>query len=179
MSFVRNAKEFFGLAPTNMEHDDAYFDEEPRYETHGSAAYAPATRGYDDSDYDRADRADRAARVDRIERPERAERYAAPAPREERSFAPTVVSVELTTYNQATEIGGPFRDGDAVVFDLTRMENGENKRIIDFAAGLCFALRGRMVNVTKHLDTDRVVFAIVPETSDIPQIDLERAAKLR
>lgn len=159
MSIIKNAKEFFGLAPVDMEHDDAYYDDEPRYASHGSAAYAPARDyGYE---YDRY----------------------TPAPvtpvREERSYAPTVVAVEVSSYIEATEIGEPFRDGDAVVFDLTRMEAGENKRIVDFAAGLCFALRGRMINVSKGLDTPRRVFAIIPESADILQSELERAASLR
>ncbi|HKM25403.1 MAG TPA: cell division protein SepF, partial [Corynebacterium sp.] len=59
------------------------------------------------------------------------------------------------------------------------MEPGDNKRIVDFAAGLCYALRGKMVNVTRNIDTDRTVFAITPEGAEFSQIELERAAKLR
>ncbi|MDO5668831.1 MAG: cell division protein SepF [Corynebacterium sp.] len=159
MSIIRNAKEFFGLTPIDMEHEDAYYDydrEEPRYRSSGSAAYAPS-RDYE-RDYDRD--------YEREERP----RY---------QPAPKIVSVEVTSYSQAAQIGEPFRDGDAVVFDMTRMEAGDNKRIVDFAAGLCYALRGKMVNVSKHLDTDRTVFAITPEGADFSQIELERAAQLR
>ena len=87
--------------------------------------------------------------------------------------------MEVSSYSEAAQIGEPFRDGDAVVFDMTRMEPGENKRIVDFAAGLCYALRGRMVNVSKNVDTDRQVFAIVPEGADFSQVELERSAKLR
>lgn len=157
MSFIRNAKEFFGLSPIDMEHEDAYYDydrEDSRYRTSGSAAYAPAPRDYDYG-YERA------------ERPQ----YQAPEPK--------LVAVEVTSYSQAAEIGEPFRDGDAVVFDLTRMEQGDNKRVVDFAAGLCYALRGKMVNVTRNIDTDRTVFAITPEGAEFSQIELERAAKLR
>ena len=132
MSFIRNAKEFFGLSPIDMEHEDGYYDydrEDSRYRTSGSE--------------------------------------------------PKLVAVEVTSYSQAAEIGEPFRDGDAVVFDLTRMEQGDNKRVVDFAAGLCYALRGKMVNVTRNIDTDRTVFAITPEGAEFSQIELERAAKLR
>lgn len=152
MSMFRNAKEFFGLGPVDMEHEDAYYDDEPRYRSSGSAAYAPA-RDYD-YQYDREER---------------------PSYRPE----PKLVAVEISSYNQAAQIGEPFRDGDAVVFDLSRMEAGENKRVVDFAAGLCYALRGRMVNVAKNVDTDRTVFAITPEGADFSQVALERAAQLR
>lgn len=160
MSFIRNAKEFFGLSPIDMEHEDAYYDydrEDARYRTSGSAAYAPS-RDYEYGGY---------SRPEREERPQ----YQAPEPK--------LVAVEVSSYSQAAQIGEPFRDGDAVVFDLTRMEPGDNKRIVDFAAGLCYALRGKMVNVTRNIDTDRTVFAITPEGAEFSQIELERAAKLR
>ena len=160
MSFIRNAKEFFGLTPIDMEHEDAYYDydrEDQRYRTSGSAAYAPS-RDYEYGGY---------SRPELEERPQ----YQAPEPK--------LVAVEVTSYSQAAQIGEPFRDGDAVVFDLTRMEPGDNKRIVDFAAGLCYALRGKMVNVTRNIDTDRTVFAITPEGAEFSQIELERAAKLR
>lgn len=156
MSIIRNAKEFFGLTPIDMEHEDAYYEydreERPSYRSSGSAAYAPSRDyGYD---------------YGREERP---------------SYQPEakIVAVEVSSYSEAAQIGEPFRDGDAVVFDMTRMEPGENKRIVDFAAGLCYALRGRMVNVSKNVDTDRQVFAIVPEGADFSQVALERSAKLR
>lgn len=157
MSIIRNAKEFFGLSPIDMEHEDAYYDydrEEPRYRSSGSSAYAPSR------DYDYA-----------YERDERPRYEAAPEPK--------LVAVEIVSYSEAAQIGEPFRDGDAVVFDMTRMEPGENKRIVDFAAGLCYALRGKMINVSKNIDTDRRVFAITPEGAAFTQMDLERAAKLR
>lgn len=153
MSIIRNAKEFFGLAPVDMEHEDAYYEDDRQYRSSGSAAYAPAPAAAPTRDWDYQ------------ERP--------------RYTEPKLVAVEVTTYNQAADIGEPFRDGDAVVFDLSRMEPGDNKRIVDFAAGLCFALRGRMVNVSKHVETDRRVFAITPEGSNFSQIELERAAGLR
>lgn len=138
MSFMHKTKEFFGLAPADFEHDDAYYADEPRYSTNGSAAFAP-----------------------RFE-PE-----------------PTIVPISLTSYNDAQKVGEPFREGDAVVFELTDASHDAAKRFIDFAAGLCFALRGRMVNLTKGMDTDRRVFAIVPENATIPTRDLEYAAGLR
>lgn len=147
MSFIDRTKEFFGLQPMDMDHDDAYYEDDARYATAGSAAYQPRPS------YERASA--------------------------EPEFAPTIVPISLTTYNDAPKIGEPFRDGDAVVFELTDAEKSAAKRFIDFAAGLCFALRGRMVDLTKGLDTDRRVFAIVPERANISTLELERAAQLR
>lgn len=145
MSIMKSAKEFFGLTPVDMEQDDAYYAEDSRYgDTQGSVAYAPR-------------------RVYQEPEPE-------PAPQ---PYAATIVPVDLRSYTEATLIGDPFRDGDAVVFDLNRMERAEAKRIIDFAAGLCFALRGKMKKL------DQMVFAVVPENAAVSTIDLERAARLR
>lgn len=82
-------------------------------------------------------------------------------------------------FNQAQKIGEPFRDGDAVVFEVTDADFDVAKRFIDFAAGLCFGLRGKMLNLTRDMDTDRRVFAIVPEGAVIPTVELEDVAGLR
>ncbi|MGP6172812.1 cell division protein SepF [Corynebacterium sp. A21] len=149
MSIMKSAKEFFGLTPIDMEQDDAYYSEGGRYgETQGSAAYAHAPR-QDYEDYPPA-----------------------PAP-EPASYAATIVPVELRSYKEAARIGEPFRDGDVVVFDLSDMDKAEATRLVDFAAGLCFALRGTMKKVEGR------VFAIVPETANVSQRELERAARLR
>ena len=42
MSIIRNAKDFFGLTPVDMEHEDAYYEDDRQYRSSGSAAYAPA-----------------------------------------------------------------------------------------------------------------------------------------
>lgn len=91
-----------------------------------------------------------------------------PAPR---AFEPTIVPVVISAYAEATQIGEPFRDGDAVVFDIADMPTDDARRIVDFAAGLCFALRGRMEKL------DSRIFAIVPESVDISGYELRRAAR--
>ena len=153
MSMIKKTKEFFGLTP--YEADDAYYQDEPRYD--GNAAYAT---DYRDQEYG-------------YSRPQSAVPVApapAPAPR---VYQPTIVTVGLNSFEDAQEIGAAFRDGDAVVFDMSRLTREEARRIVDFAAGLCFALRGKM----QKLDSEN--FAITPETSDISISELERAARIR
>ena len=150
MSFIDKTKDFFGLGPVDIEEDDAYYNEDPRYSENSSAAYAPR----------------------------RAPQSYKPAPVQE-EFVPTIVAISLTSFNDAAKVGEPFRDGDAVVFELTDAEKATAKRFIDFAAGLCFGLEGRMLNLTKGMDTERKVFSIVPKSADIAKHELERAAGLR
>ncbi|MCF4006291.1 cell division protein SepF [Corynebacterium uropygiale] len=147
MSFIKSTKEFFGLGPTAVDVDDPYYDDDPHY---GRAEESLGYGARREHDYE-------------------------PAPRaaEPRSYTPSVLAVELHSYTEASRIGEPFRDGDAIVFDLTRMEHSEAKRVIDFAAGLCFGLRGQMKKL------DRLVFAIIPEGATISTYELDRALRLR
>lgn len=181
MSFFGSAKEFFGLGPVDNGEDDAYYDD-PQYSSSssGSTAY----------NRDRGDLRDR-AEVSATPRPGRAERaeYRSEHRADHRSesrasyrtpSAPAhIVTAAPRTYNDAKEIGEPFRDGDAVVMDLTDLEAADAKRIVDFAAGLCFALRGNMHNLSRDANTRKRVFAIVPENATVGKDDLKRAAGLR
>ncbi|AWB81579.1 cell division protein SepF [Corynebacterium yudongzhengii] len=164
MSLFKDAKEFFGLAPMDAERDDAYYDDEPRYADDGAAAYAPR--------YDR-----RTSDYSREPRPSYRASAPAPAP-VSNSFVPAVVTVEPRSYSEAAQIGEPFRDGDAVIFELTTADKAVAKRIIDFAAGLCFASHGDMHKLNRGLNTDRLVFAVVPDNADITVNELQQAAGL-
>ncbi|ESU57871.1 MULTISPECIES: cell division protein SepF [Corynebacterium] len=149
MSIMKKTKDFFGLSGVEGDPylaDEAYY-EEPRYE--GNAAYQP-------------------------------QRYREPAYQDVHAYdhvsrraSSNIVPVTINSYSDAaTKIGEPFRDGDSVVFDINRLGLDEGKRIVDFAAGLCFALRGQMKKIS------HMVFAIVPESADVTTADLERAARV-
>ncbi len=59
------------------------------------------------------------------------------------------------------------------MFDITEVQSADAKRIVDFAAGVCFGLRGKMEKVAPR------VFAVIPENAHVSQMELERAANLR
>ncbi|AJI79323.1 cell division protein SepF [Corynebacterium singulare] len=103
-----------------------------------------------------------------------------PATREEvaAAYEPTIVPVSLVSYKAATKIGEPFSNGDAVVFERADPEKSDAKRLIDFAAGLCFAARGKMVNLTSGMQTERRVSAIPPSDCTISTLELESAGLL-
>lgn len=151
MSFLGSAKEFFGLGPVEQ-HDDAYYDDADYRET-GTYPSEP-------------------------QRSTTREVPARPSYRPA-DYTPHIVTASPRTYNDAKEIGEPFRNGDAVVMDLTDLDTADAKRIVDFAAGLCFALRGNMHNLSRGADTQRRVFAIVPENAGLEKDELRRAARLR
>ena len=164
MSFFDSAKDFFGLGPVENAEDDAYYDD-PQYNSNTAGSTA----------YDRTPRAERPSRMDRPTPRD----YGRDAVRPSYRSTPHIVTAAPRNYNDATEIGEPFRDGDAVVMDLTDLDTADAKRIVDFAAGLCFALRGSMHNLSRGVETRKRMFAIVPENANLEKDDLKRAAGLR
>ena len=176
MSFFDSAKDFFGLGPVDNGEDDAYYDD-PQY--HPSAGAAAGSTAYDRTQ--RLERAERPERPSRVERAPIGERHDSVREPVRPSYRSTthIVTAAPRNYNDAKEIGEPFRDGDAVVMDLTDLDTADAKRIVDFAAGLCFALRGSMHNLSRGVDTRKRLFAIVPENAKLEKDDLKRAAGLR
>jgi len=72
--------------------------------------------------------------------------------------------VQPMTYNDARRIGEEFRNDSPVIMDLTGMGDADAKRIVDFAAGLVFGLRGAIERITPK------VFLLSPEGVDVTDL---------
>lgn len=72
-----------------------------------------------------------------------------------------ITTVHPRTYNDAKVIGEAFRAGTPVIMNLTDMTDAEAKRLVDFAAGLVFGLRGAIERVTSR------VFLLSPATVEV------------
>jgi len=59
-----------------------------------------------------------------------------------------IQTVKPRSYNDAKMIGKAFREGIPIIINLTEMADAYAKRLIDFAAGLSFGLRGSIERVT-------------------------------
>ena len=81
-----------------------------------------------------------------------------------------IITVHPRTYNEARVIGEHFRDGVPVIMNLTEMEDVDAKRLVDFAAGLIFGLRGTIERVTSK------VFLLSPPNVTVTAEDKERIA---
>ena len=81
-----------------------------------------------------------------------------------------IVSVRPRSYNEARVIGENFRDGVPVIMNLSDMEEGEDKRLVDFAAGLIFGMRGNIERVSSK------VFLLCPNGLVVGPEDKERIA---
>jgi cell division inhibitor SepF len=73
----------------------------------------------------------------------------APAPEPVASYK--ITTLQPSSYNEARQIGEAFREGIPVIMNLTEMTDGDAKRLVDFAAGLIFGLRGSIEKVTNKV----------------------------
>jgi cell division inhibitor SepF len=99
-----------------------------------------------------------------VREPVAAEPEPAPAPKEPYR----ITTVHPRTYNEARQIGERFREGGAVIMNLTDLPDADAKRLVDFAAGLIFGLRGSIERVTNK------VFLLSPRDVDVTAEDKAR-----
>jgi cell division inhibitor SepF len=92
-----------------------------------------------------------------------------------RSEQPTdlarITTLHPRTYNEARTIGEHFREGTPVIMNLTEMVDSDAKRLVDFAAGLIFGLRGSIERVTNK------VFLLSPANVEVTAEDKARIAE--
>jgi cell division inhibitor SepF len=62
-----------------------------------------------------------------------------------------ITTLHPTTFREARTIGEHFRDGVPVIINLTEMDEADARRLVDFAAGLTFGLRGTIERVTNRV----------------------------
>lgn len=151
---MRKMAVYLGLVDDDRYYEDEAFDDryaEDTRDTRDSRAVQPVAdnRG-----------ANVAQLADRRPRP-------APAPAELSRIAP----VHPRTYNDARAIGEQFRDGIPVIMNLSDMADADAKRLVDFAAGLIFGMRGTMERVTAK------VFLLSPPNVTVTAEDRARIAE--
>ncbi|MDQ6657005.1 MAG: cell division protein SepF [Actinomycetota bacterium] len=82
------------------------------------------------------------------------------APAEIAGSSQKPVTITLTGFADARDVGESYRKGQAVILDMTDITDAEARRMVDFAAGLAFAVRGSIDKVTTK------VFMLHPPESD-------------
>lgn len=73
----------------------------------------------------------------------------------------SIHTIHPRSYNDARRIGEEYRAGAPVIMNLTEMSDTDAKRIVDFAAGLVFAMHGSIERVTQK------VFLLSPANVDV------------
>jgi cell division inhibitor SepF len=135
------------------------------------------TERYDDEYYE-YDEPRRSGGVEHAE-PARPPVVADIAERRRNQQGPTGVVTEISrittlhprTYNEARTIGENFRAGVPVIMNLSEMDDADAKRLVDFAAGLIFGVRGSIERVTNK------VFLLCPPNVTVAAEDKQRIAE--
>jgi len=81
-----------------------------------------------------------------------------------------ITTLHPQSYKEAREIGERYREGIPVIMNLTELDAADAKRLVDFAAGLVFALRGGFDKVTNR------VFLLTPADVEVSADDARKLA---
>lgn len=166
MSAMRKMGVYLGL----LEDADGAYDEPGRDDERRDPRVAPAAPAAAHP----APEAEPAAPVARLdERRRQVPAQAGPAARPTPSVAPLsrITTLHPRTYNEARVIGENFRDGVPVIMNLSEMDDNDAKRLVDFAAGLVFSVRGTIERVTNK------VFLLSPPNVSVAAEDKQRIAE--
>ena len=98
-------------------------------------------------------------------------RRPAPGPQGVVAELSRITTLHPRTYNEARTIGENFREGVPVIMNLSEMDDSDAKRLVDFAAGLVFAVRGSIERVTSK------VFLLSPPNVSVAAEDKQRIAE--
>lgn len=82
-----------------------------------------------------------------------------------------IITLQPRSYNEARIIGEHYRAGNPVIINLDDMEEGERKRLVDFASGLVFGLHGTIERVSLK------VFLLSPANVNVSNEDKTAAAQ--
>lgn len=83
----------------------------------------------------------------------------------------TITTLQPSSFTEARTIGERYRDGVPVIINLTDLDEAAARRLVDFAAGLAFALRGSIDKVTSR------VFLLTPANVEVSADDARRLAE--
>ena len=167
---MRKMAVYLGLVE---DHGDDEYDEFEEYEASRRSARdsRSAPRGYDEGYDDRyASRSvrpipdTRAVRTFRSDAAAPSRPTSAPLADRRPAYAPDISRIETIhprSYNDARRIGEQYREGVPVIMNLSELEDPDAKRIIDFAAGLVFGMRGSIERITNK------VFLLSPVNVDV------------
>ena len=172
---MRKMAVYLGLVEDHGD-EDAY-DEYAEYEDARRSSRDGRSRGYDSAPQD--DRYEprsvrpipdsRAVRTFRSDAPPPSSPTAAPLADRRPSYAAApdlsrIETIHPRSYNDARRIGEHYREGVPVIMNLSELDDPDAKRIIDFAAGLVFGMRGSIERITNK------VFLLSPVNVDIGDV---------
>ena len=82
--------------------------------------------------------------------------------------SPKPFTMSPTSFNEAQEVADKFMAGVPVIVSLQGVERELSRRLVDFASGLCYGLRGQMERVTNQ------VYLLTPTDVQVSEEDRRR-----
>jgi cell division inhibitor SepF len=152
---------YLGLVEDDVPYDDGYDSYEEEYD--------PSYEEEDGADPDLSRGQAPSARASH--RPDAAAAEPARTVARQTADLARITTLHPRTYNEARTIGEHFREGTPVIMNLTEMVDSDAKRLVDFAAGLIFGLRGSIDRVTNR------VFLLSPASIEVTAEDKARIAE--
>jgi cell division inhibitor SepF len=132
---MRKVGVYLGLLEDSDRYDDDYYPDDDA--AHGSTAVSQSAQPV---------REDRPAPVSSL-----SDRRRPPAPASSVAELSRITTLHPRNYNEARTIGEHFREGIPVIMNLSEMDDSDAKRLVDFSAGLVFAVRGSIERVTNKV----------------------------
>ncbi|MFD7923902.1 cell division protein SepF [Streptomyces sp. NPDC059740] len=148
MGSVRKASAWLGLVDDG---DERYYDDESAGYATGVAAVGTGGHAWVTD-----------ARMRVVEADERA---GDAGPAAGAAEVTRIATVTPESFRDARTVGELFRDGVPVIVNLTAMESADAKRVVDFAAGLTFGLRGSIDRIATR------VFLLTPPAYEVVEAD--------
>ena len=65
--------------------------------------------------------------------------------------SPKPYAISPTSFNEAQDVADKFMAGVPVIVNLQGVDRDLSRRLVDFASGLCYGMRGQMERVTHQL----------------------------
>jgi cell division inhibitor SepF len=155
---MRKMGVYLGLLEDTDRYDDDYFDSDEPVPSEPDRVRAGASTGT-------------GATVAQLAERRRPAATSSPAPGPRVAELSRITTLHPSTYNEARVIGENFRDGIPVIMNLSEMSDGDAKRLVDFAAGLVFAVHGTIERVTNK------VFLLSPPNVAVTAEDKQRIAE--
>lgn len=168
MSTLHKVKAYFGMAPMD-DYEDEYYDDRAPSRGFPRPRFDDGYGRYDGDDYDDPRFGSWLRNSTRGALAMDPRRMAMMF--EEGHPLSKITTLRPKDYSEARTIGERFRDGTPVIMDLVSMDNADAKRLVDFAAGLAFALRGSFDKVATK------VFLLSPADVDVSPEERRRIAE--
>ena len=147
MSMLRKAMHYLGLAPDD-EYDEDYYDEPAQ------AAPVPSRGGYVPPEPPDA----HTAAVRPLPRGVELASGPVPAVRTTGVVRPLTpqssakpFAMSPSSFNEAQSVADKYMAGIPVIVNLQGLDRDLSRRLVDFASGLCYGLRGSMERVTNQV----------------------------